>query len=274
MTRNSPDRIRGPKGNAHLGVRALRAALFVFAAILAGASHAEEWTTAAVRDLVFAVPANWHFMYEPSDGVVAYTPDARIAAGAPIGITILPGRFGDLIPPEAILETRQITLGGRTAKEYEVRLPSGAMLTGHMIDFDDPSADGRPIGIAMISSAETADALLAVYSHILESLRFDGDISTFIVPELAGPWFFDGKPEREARAISREQGAYYSVDPDVNVIGDERIEIVRLGPLDLLIVSGAPPQQGKVDIGGSRIDWADGTYWSRGPSADVSKEQK
>lgn len=268
-----PDRTRGPKGNAHLGVRALRVALFVFAAVLAGASHAEEWTTAAVRDLVFAVPANWHFMYEPNSGVAAYTPDARVVAGAPIGITILPGRFGDIIPSDAILGMQQITLGGRTANEYEVRLPSGAILTGRMIDLDDPSADGRPIGIAMIASAETADALRPVYSHFLESLRFDGDISAFIVPELAGPWYFDGKTERKAQAISREEGAYYSVDPDANVIGDERIEVVRLGPLDLLIVSGAPAQRGKVDIGGSRIDWADGTFWSRGPLAGGSGEQ-
>ncbi|CAG1014844.1 MAG: hypothetical protein F9K19_14485 [Rhizobiaceae bacterium] len=272
MTQNSPDPSHRAERIFRSGILALRAALFVFAAALAGASHAEEWKTATVRDLVFAVPAKWHFMYEPDVGVVAYTPDARVAAGAPLGITILPGRFGDLIPTDAILDTRQITLGGRMAKEYEVRLPSGGILNGRMIDFDDPSADGRPIGIAMISSAEEADALLAVYSHFLESLRFDGDISTFIVPELAGPWYFDGRPGRTAQAISREQGAYYSVDPDVNAIGDERIEVVRLGPLDLLVVSGAPSQQGKVDVAGSRIDWADGTYWSRVPSADGSQE--
>ena len=69
-----------------------------------------------MRDLTFDVPSGWHFIYNPKETSGGYTPDALAEASARTGLTVLPGRLADVIPPEAIVGSSRIEIGGRGAR--------------------------------------------------------------------------------------------------------------------------------------------------------------
>lgn len=234
--------------------------------VLAGAS-AETWKGGRIRDLTFEVPATWEFLYEAKAGMGAYAPDARDMKGLGTGVIVMAEKAGTSVPKSAITKTEQVTIAGKTATALHVTMPGGKQ-TGRIIDFDAPASDGRPVSLVLVAdSPETA----AILDHVLASLRFDVATVPFIVPELSGSWYLDGLKSRSAEAHSRDGGAYFSVDPDVTKAGDDRIDVVRLGPTDVKIVAGAPVQTGTIDVAGTRIDWANGSHWSRTPDATATE---
>lgn len=231
----------------------------------AGGAMADEWKAGHARDLSFDVPAAWHFVYQPGDGTVAYAPDARRSVELPLGVFVFPARSDSLVLPDAIIARTELTLGGRPAVEYQLQLPPEAGVRTRAFDVDGVSLDGDPIGLWLIAPADAWDEWRPILDRILASTRFEPDLSAFLVPDLRGRWHVDGRQDLVASATAEDGGAYFSVDPDIDTMDDERMEIVRLGPTEVRIAAGAPAKDGTVDIAGSRIAWSDGTVWTRSP---------
>ncbi len=235
----------------------------------AGGALAKDWKTGQVRDLTFDIPAEWHFIFDAKDKAGGYAPDARSADDARYGVLVVPGRFADMIPEEAITGKTTLDIGGRTATEYHVQMPTEVDTEGRMIDIEGESIDGLPIGFALVGPTAKRDEWVPIFDRVLATARFTTD--TFIVPEVDGLWYVGGRPDRVARAVGQSRDAYFSIDPHVDVMGDDRLEVVRLGPFVLRIVSGAPQLDGRIDPAGSQIDWDDGTRWTRTPEAGLAE---
>ncbi len=235
---------------------------------LAAPAFAQDWKQVRIRDLSFEVPADWQFVYDVKETLGVYLPDARHTNDKPFGISVWPNHLGDQLAPSAIEKKKQEMLAGVSVTELVMRPDRGTR--GRVFDFEVADSDGKPLAVILTGPEAGWDSWNATFNHILSSMRIVPDPTPLAVPDLNGTWYFNGKASPEARAIDAQAGAYFIVNPDVGSGGDARIEVVRLGPLQLRIASGATETDGTIDATGSRIEWNDGTFWTRTPLADAA----
>jgi len=265
-----PNHPRRPRSECAILPVAL--AIWLLAAVVPGVAQ-EEWKRGQVRDLAFEVPAAWHFIFDEKDGVGGYTPDARKARQLPIGIGVAPGKLSEIIPKDAIERTESISVDGHGARRYHVKMPADAPGRAIMVDIDEPGADGKPLAIVLTGPIAEWDAWQPILERILGSVRFEPDLSSFIIPQLEGPWYVDGRAEQEAKIVQKDRGAYFSVDESIANYDDERFDVVRLDPYHLSAVEKRAGLTGTVSPDGLQIVWSDGIAWHRTPLAGETVTQ-
>lgn len=220
----------------------LRAFLFVLA--LAGpvaAARAEgDWRRIAMDRVALEIPAGWVLV--ATGDATFVTPDAR-APDAP-RIALLAHPVTAVLAGADISDRAPLALDGSTAEVVAVR--DGDRLGWHL---------GLPRGgtLSLTAAADAWESVEPVFEHALATVAAQ-EPPAGPVPAIAGPW---QAAEAAVQVIAAGDGAWFRIGT-----AGGGIDLQRRAP-DLLVAEPGPLGEGRIAADGMRIDWADGSVWTR-----------